>query len=114
MELLPWIDDSEMVFFSRSKDCTEIVEIWVNRGGELYAKITCPKDRTTTLSLGKLELPSEIKRLGKKIFKSQSSKWIADCMKENFPILKFGPANSYSLTFKLNGRAFDRKGKFRI
>jgi hypothetical protein len=113
MDLLPWIDDSKVVFFSSSRDCSEVVEIWVNRGGDLFAKITCPKDRSTTISLGKIDLPTEIKKSGKKIFKSQSSKWIADSMNEKFPVLKFGSGNSFYLTFKVNGRCFERKGKFR-
>jgi|APCry1669188879_1035177.scaffolds.fasta_scaffold149843_2 hypothetical protein len=114
MDLLPWVDDSQEIFFSRSKDCTEVVEIWVNRDGALFAKITCPKDRITTISLGKIELPSEIKRLGKKVFKAQSSKWIADSMNKNYPILKFGAGHSYSLSFKLNGKSYERNGKFRL
>lgn len=113
MDLVPWIDDDQVVFFSTSKDCSEIVEIFVNRGGELFAKITCPKDRIVSLSLGKIELPGEVKKLGKKIFKAQSTKWLTDQMKNNYPTLKFGPGGTYHLAFKLNGKLFERRGKFR-
>ena len=113
MDLVPWVDDNQIVFFSSSKDCGEIVEIFVNRGGELFSKITCPKDRVVSLTLGKLELPNDIKKLGKKVFKSQSSKWLADQMNKNYPTLKFGPGDSYFLLFKLNGKTFERRGKFR-
>jgi hypothetical protein len=114
MDLVPFVDDNDVVFFSSSKDCSEIVELWVNRSGDFYAKITCPKDNVTTINLGNVDLPQEIKRLGKKVFKAQSTKWIADQMGNKFPILKFGSGNSFYLSFKINGRSFERKGKFRI
>jgi len=114
MDLVPLIDENDIVFFSSTKECPEIVEIWVNRAGELFAKITCPKDNVTTITLGRIDLPNEIKRSGKKIFRSQSSKWIADQMKNSYPILKFGAGNSYFLSFKLNGKSFERRGKFRV
>jgi hypothetical protein len=114
MDLIPLVDDNQVVFFSSSKNCSEIVEIWVNRSGELFAKITCPKDNVTTISLGKVELPNEIKRIGKKIFRSQSSKWIADQMNNSYPILKFGAGYGFFLSFKLNGKLYERRGKFRL
>ena len=113
MDLIPLIDDNQSVFFSSSKDCAEIVEIYVNRGGELFATIICPKDRVTTISLGKIDLPPNIKKLGKKIFKSQSTKWLVDQMKDKYPVLKFGSGGTYYLTFKINDRSFERRGKFR-
>ena len=113
MDLIPLMDDNQVVFFSSSKDCPEIVEIWVNRAGELFAKITCPKDNVTTITLGKIDLPTDIRRVGKKTFRSESSKWITDQMNNSFPILKFGAGNSFYLSFKLNGRSFERRGKFR-
>jgi len=113
MDLIPLIDDNQVVFFSGTKECSEIVEIWVNRAGELFAKITCPKDNVTTLTLGKIDLPPEIRRVGKKAFRSESTKWITAQMNNSFPILKFGSGNSFYLSFKLNGRGFERRGKFR-
>jgi hypothetical protein len=113
MDLIPLVDDNEVIFFSSSKDCPEILEIWVTKGGELFAKITCPKDKVTTVTLGKVDLPPEIRRIGKKAFRSESTKWIISQMNKSFPILKFGAGDSYYLSFKLNGRSFERRGKFR-
>jgi len=113
MDLMPWTDENEVVFFSSSKDCSEIVEIWVNRSGELYAKITCPKDNVASVTLGKLDLPPDIRKLGKKVFKAQSTKWLAEQMNKNFPTLKFGAGKTYYISFKINGRNFEYRGKFR-
>jgi len=113
MELLRLVDDNNHTFFSSSKECIEILDLWVNRNGELFAKITCPKDRVTTISLGRVDLPTEIRRIGKKAFKTEATKWIADQMNSSYPILKFGAGNSFFLSFKLNGRNFERRGKFR-
>lgn len=112
MDLLPFEDDNQIVFFSSSKDCPEILEIWVNRAGELFVKITCPKDRVTTLTLGKIDLPSDIKKLGKKVFRAQSTQWLSNQIKPG-PTLKFGAGNTYFLSLKIGGRGFERRGKFR-
>ena len=113
MDLYPWFDDSDVIIYSSHKDLPELVEIWANRNGMLYVKITCPKDRIASVAIGKIDLPPEIKKLGKKVFKSVSTKWLSEQMKGNNPILKFGPNNSFHLSFKLNGRNFERGGKFR-
>jgi len=39
MDLVPWVDDNQIVFFSSSKDCGEIVEIFVNRGGNFLLRL---------------------------------------------------------------------------
>jgi len=114
MELYPWVDENGVVFYSSSKDCSEMLDIWVNRNGELYSKITCSKDRVTTLTLGKIELPNDIKKLGKKIFRSGSTKWLANNIETGSVLLRFGSGDTFNLSFKLLGRSIQRKGKFRI
>lgn len=113
MDLYPWVDDSEVIIYSSRVDLPELVEIWANRNGMLYAKITCPKDRVASITLGKIDLPPEIKKLGKKIFRSSSTKWLSEQMKGSNPILRFGSSDSFHLSFKLCGRNFERGGKFR-
>jgi hypothetical protein len=112
MDLIPYEDESRVVYFSSSKDCSEIVDLWVNRSGELFAKITCPKDQTTTITLGKIDLPPDIKKLGKKVFRAQSTQWLAKLIKG--PSLKFGAGNTYFLSLKIGTRGFERRGKFRV
>jgi hypothetical protein len=114
MELYPWTDESGIVIFSTSKDLPEIVEIWVNRGGILYAKITCPKDRVASITVGNVDLPADIRKTGKKNFRSVSTKWLLDEMKGIRPILRYGSKNSFHLSFKLEGRIIEFGGKFRM
>jgi hypothetical protein len=114
MDLLPWTDESSSeIFFSRTKECSELLELIVTRAGEVSVRITCPKDRVTTIMIGKVELPSDIKRLGKKIFRAQAIKWLVEQMNRNYPTLKFGAGNTYHLCLKLCGRSVERRGKFR-
>lgn len=107
-------DENNVVFYTSNHEITDVVEIFINRDGNLFVKITCPKDRVTTLSLGKLELPSSIKKLGKKNFRSQSSKWISDNLTLSSLELKFGANHSYFISFRLLDRKYVRKGKFRM
>jgi len=112
--LIQLIDDNQVVYFSSNKYSNDIVELLVNRDGSLHAKITCPKDRTTTVDLGKIQIPDAVRKAGKKIFRSHTSKWMADNIDMNSMILKFGAGNSFQLSFKMFGRIFERKGKFRM
>lgn len=113
MNLYPYNDENGVVYYSSSKDCAEILEVWINRNGEMYAKITCPKDRVTTIGLGKIEIPADLRKLGKKVFRSQTTNWLKDQMKGVHPVLKFSAGDSFCLTLKINGKNIERKGKFR-
>ena len=108
------LDENEIVYYSNNQDVTDIVEIFVNRDGNLYIKITCPKDRVVTLHVGKVDMPKGIKRIGKKIYRSHTSKWIADNIDMGSFILRYGAGNSYQISFKLFDRKFSRNGKFRL
>ena len=112
--MIQLIDDNQVVYFSSNKYSNDIVELLVNRDGSLHAKIVCPKDRTTTVDLGKIQIPDAVRKAGKKIFRSHTSKWMADNIDMSSMILKFGAGNSFQLSFKMFGRIFERKGKFRM
>jgi hypothetical protein len=112
--LIQIIDENQVVYFSSNKYANDIVELFVNRDGSLHAKITCPKDRTTTIDLGKIQLPDAVRKVGKKIFRSHTSKWMADNIDMSSMLLRFGAGNSFQFSFKMFGRTFERKGKFRM
>ena len=112
--MIQLIDDNQVVYFSSNKYSNDIVELFVNRDGSLHAKITCPKDRTTTIDLGKIQIPDAVRRTGKKIFRSHTSKWMADNIDMSTMLLRFGAGNSFQFSFKMFGRTFERKGKFRM
>ena len=112
--MIQLIDDNQVVYFSSNKYSNDIVELFVNRDGSLHAKITCPKDRTTTIDLGKIQIPDAVRKTGKKIFRSHTSKWMADNIDMSTMMLRFSAGNSFQFSFKMFGRTFERKGKFRM
>jgi hypothetical protein len=113
MQLVPWENEDQVVFYSSEKDYPEILEIWADRAGDLYAKLTTPRDLVATVSLGRLEIPQRLKKSGKN-FKMEITKWISSQMSGGGPILKYGVGNSFSISFKLNGKPYIHHGKFRI
>lgn len=108
------MDDNSVVYYSNTHEAADILDIFINRDGNLFARITCPKDRVVTVTLGKIEVPNRIKKLGQKIFRSHSSHWLAENIDANSMILRFGAGNSYQLTFKLFDKKISRNGKFRL
>ena len=112
--MIQLIDDNQVVYFSSNKYSNDIVELFVNRDGSLHAKITCPKDRTTTIDLGKIQIPDAVRKTGKQIFRSHTSNWMADNIDMSTMMLRFGAGNSFQFSFKMFGRTFERKGKFRM
>jgi len=112
--MLKLVDENQVVYYSSNYDISDVLELFVNRDGSLHAKITCPKDRTTTIDLGKIQLPEAVRKVGKKIFRSHTSKWMADNIDMSSMILRFGAGNSFQVSFKMFGRVFERKGKFRM
>lgn len=112
--MIQLVDENQIVYFSSNNYSNDIVELFVNRDGSLHAKITCPKDRTTTVDLGKIQLSDVVRKTGKKVFRSHTSKWMADNIDMSTMLLRFGAGNSFQLSFKMFGRIFERKGKFRM
>ncbi len=112
--MIQLVDENQIVYFSSNNYSNDIVELFVNRDGSIHAKITCPKDRTTTVDLGKIQLSDTIRKVGKKIFRSHTSKWMADNIDMSTMMLRFGAGDSFQLSFKMFGRTFERKGKFRM
>jgi len=100
--------------YSSTVDCADILEFSLKRNGSLILKITCPKDRVVSVSLGKFNVPQQIMRCGNKNYRVESSRYIIENIPENSVDLKFGANNSFFVSFKFQDRKIERRGTFKL
>jgi hypothetical protein len=113
MSMLRLVAEDGEVYFSSTRDAAEIIDLSLKRNGNLILKITCPKDRVVSFSIGKVEIPNDILKVGNKQYKVRSSQWVADNIDLNCFELKFGSNDSFYISFKFMKRKIERRGVFR-
>ncbi|NBO36587.1 hypothetical protein EBU91_03495, partial [bacterium] len=113
MSMLRLVAEDGEVYFSSTRDAAEIIDLSLKRNGNLILKITCPKDRVVSFSIGKVEIPNDILKVGNKQYKVRASQWVADNIDLNCFELKFGSNDSFYISFKFMKRKIERRGVFR-
>jgi len=100
--------------YSSTVDCADILEFSLKRNGNLILKITCPKDRVVSISIGKFNVPPQILKCGNKNFRIEVSKYVIESIPESSVDLKYGANNSFFISFKFQNRKIERRGTFRL
>lgn len=113
MTMVRLVSEEGEVYFSSTALATDIVDMSLKRNGNFVIKITCPKDRIVSFSIGRFDIPNEILKVGNKLFKVRVSEWLADNIDLNNFELKFGSNNSFYISFKFMKRKIERRGVFR-
>jgi len=89
MTMVRLVTEDGEVYFSSTAQAADIVDMSLKRNGNFVIKITCPKDRVVSFSIGRYAIPNEILKVGNKLYKVRVSEWLADNLDLNNFELKF-------------------------